>query len=312
MKKSWPILSYEKGKPTYETLQLWTQILGKIKLAALPWINHSWNCTLHITPAGLSTNTIPYINKDFQIDIDFISHQLRIVTSLGEIRDFDLGNLNVADFYKIIFEKLNELEIKIEIMTTPSEIENPIPFELDTIHTTYEVVQAANFHNALCDIQDVFMIFRRDFIGKSSPIHFFWGGFDLSLAFFSGEKAPKHPGKIPGMPDWVLQDAFSHEVSDFGFITGNEAYPEAAFYCYLYPEPKGYKEGKVEPAEAFYNEVLGQFILPYSAVQNADNPEAKLLEFLRSTYSIGAGLANWKSDLWEENRNFKNEISITI
>lgn len=312
MKKSWPILSYKKGKPTYETLQLWTQILGKIKLAALPWINHSWNCTLHINPAGLSTNTIPYINKDFQIDIDFISHQLRIVTSLGEIRDFDLRNLNVADFYKIIFEKLNELEIKIEIMTTPSEIENPIPFELDTIHTTYEVAQAANFHNALCDIQDVFMIFRRDFIGKSSPIHFFWGGFDLSLAFFSGEKAPKHPGKIPGMPDWVLQDAFSHEVSDFGFITGNEAYPEAAFYCYLYPEPKGYKEGKVEPTEAFYNEVLGQFILPYSAVQNADNPEAKLLEFLRSTYSIGAGLANWKSDLWEENRNFKNEISITI
>ena len=312
MKNSWPILSYEKGKPTYETLQLWTQILGKIKLATLPWANHSWNCTLHITALGLTTQNIPYSNKDFQIDLDLVSHQLRIVTSLGEIQDFYLHNLNVGDFYKLIFEKLNELEIKIEILTTPSEIENPIAFELDTVHKTYEVGQAVNFHKALCGIQDVFMIFRRDFIGKSSPIHFFWGGFDLSLAFFSGEKAPKHPGKMPGMPDWVLQDAFSHEVSDFGFITGNEAYPEAAFYCYLYPEPKNYKQGKVMPAEAFYNEALGQFILPYSAVQSSDNPEEKLLEFLRSTYAIGAILANWKSDLWEENRNFKNEISIII
>ncbi|PWB27190.1 DUF5996 family protein [Flavobacterium sp. HTF] len=308
MKKSWPILSYEKGKPTYETLQLWTQILGKIKLATLPWANHSWNSTLHITPTGLSTQNIPYANKDFQIDLDLLSHQLRIVTSLGEIKNFDLHHLNVADFYKLIFEKLNELEIKIEIMTTPSEIENPIPFELDTVHKTYDNSQAEKFHEALSSIQDVFMVFRRDFIGKSSPIHFFWGGFDLSLAFFSGQKAPKHPGKIPGLPDWVLQDAFSHEVSDFGFWTGTEIYPEAAFYCYLYPEPSGYKNIKVMPEEAFYNETLGQFILPYTAVQNAENPEAMLLEFLRSTYTLGTQLANWETDLWEENRNFKKAI----
>lgn len=312
MKRSWPILSYEKGRPTYETLQMWTQILGKIKLATLPWANHSWNSTLHIMPTGLSTQNIPYINKDFQIDLDFLSHQLRIVTSLGEVKEFDLHHLNVADFYQLIFEKLSQLEIKIEIMTTPSEVEKAIAFELDTVHRTYKVDQISNFHNSLRNIQDVFMIFRRDFIGKSSPIHFFWGGFDLSLAFFSGEKAPKHPGKVPGLPNWVLQDAFSHEVTDFGFISGNELYPEAAFYCYLYPEPKGYKEAKVKPAEAFYSEVLGQYILPYSAVQNADTPEEKLLEFLRSTYTIGASLANWKSDLWEEDRSFNKENSIII
>ena len=242
MKKSWPVLSYEKGRPTYETLQLWMQILGKIKLAALPWANHSWNCTLHISPTGLSTQNISYLDKVFQIDLDLITHQLRIVSNLGETRDFALQHLNVAGFYKLIFEKLRELDIIIEIMTTPSEIENPIPFELDNVHGTYEVLQAVNFHKALCNIQDVFMIFRGDFIGKSSPIHFFWGGFDLSLAFFSGEKAPSHPGKMPGMPNWVLQDAFSHEVSDFGFITGNQTYPHAAFYFYIYPEPVGYKE----------------------------------------------------------------------
>jgi len=301
MKSQWPELSYPKGKSTYETLQLWTQIVGKIKLATLPWVNHSWNITLHITPTGLSTQTIPYQEQHFQIDFDFIVHQLKITSTKGEVKQFALNNLSVADFYKKIFELLRELEIDLEINTMPSEIFGKItPFELDTEHAGYDPEQASAFHQALLNIQDVFMLFRTKFTGKASPIHFFWGGFDLALAFFSGRKAPKHPGKVPGMPDWVLQDAYSSEVSDAGFWTGSETLPEAAFYCYLYPEPEGYKEANVSPPEAYYNQTLGEFILSYASVQKAADPQAKLLEFLESTYAIGSELAKWNEELFEQ------------
>jgi len=301
IKKNWPVLSYENGKRTYETLQLWTQIAGKIKLATLPWANHSWNITLHITPYGLSTQSMPYKDIDFQIDFNFLIHKLKISTSTGQTREFDLHGLSVAAFYERIFALLESLGIELSIMTAPSEIENPIPFEMDNVHASYDENHVTAFHQALLSIQDLFMVFRCGFNGKASPIHFFWGGFDLALAFFSGRKAPKHPGKIPGLPDWVLQDAYSHELMDFGFWTGSEAFPEAAFYCYLYPEPKGYAAGKIGPSEAYYNPSLGEYILPYSAVQNADDPEQKLLEFLRSTYEVGADLAEWDSDLFEGN-----------
>jgi len=300
MKNKWPVLSYQDGKSTYETVQLWTQILGKIKLATLPWANHSWNTTLHIVPTGLTTESMPYEDKNFQIDLDFISHELRIVTSDGETIEFDLAHLSVADFYGKIFKQLKSLDINLSIRTIPSEIENPIPFEQDDVHATYDEQEAGAFHSALLSIQNVFMEFRKDFTGKASPIHFFWGGFDLALAFFSGRKAPRHPGKIPGLPDWVLQDAYSHELSDFGFWTGNEAFPEAAFYCYLYPEPAGYKEAGVAPLDAYYNKDMGEFILPYAKVRKSEDPEKMLLDFLRSTYAIGARLANWDKDLWKE------------
>ena len=301
MKNQWPALSYESGKSTYETLQLWTQIVGKIKLATLPWVNHSWNVTLHITPTGLSTQTIPYQDQHFQIDFDFIVHQLKITSTKAGSKQFELKNLSVADFYKQIFLLLNEFEINLTINTSPSEIFGKVtPFELDTEHAGYDADQASAFHQALLNIQDVFMLFRTRFTGKASPIHFFWGGFDLALAFFSGRKAPKHPGKVPGMPDWVLQDAYSSEVSDSGFWTGSETLPEAAFYCYLYPEPEGYKNADVSPPEAYYNQTMGEFILPYASVQQSDDPQAKLLEFLESTYAIGAGLADWNQDLWAQ------------
>ena len=301
MKNQWPVLSYESGKSTYETLQLWTQIVGKIKLATLPWVNHSWNITLHITPTGLSTQTIPYQDQHFQIDFDFIVHQLKITSTKAGSKQFELKNLSVADFYKQIFLLLNEFEINLTINTSPSEIFGKVtPFELDTEHAGYDADQASAFHQALLNIQDVFMLFRTRFTGKASPIHFFWGGFDLALAFFSGRKAPKHPGKVPGMPDWVLQDAYSSEVSDSGFWTGSETLPEAAFYCYLYPEPEGYKNADVSPPEAYYNQTMGEFILPYASVQQSDDPQAKLLEFLESTYTIGAGLADWNKDLWAQ------------
>jgi hypothetical protein len=297
--QQWPVLSYENGKDTYNTLHMWTQIVGKIKLATLPWVNHSWHVTLHITPYGLTTDIIPFKDRSFQIDFDFIEHQLKIITSEGELRKFDLKGISVADFYKKIFEVLRDLKIDLKIKPVPVELPNPIPFEKDTVHSTYDEQQVHSFHKALLNIQDVFMQFRSEFKGKCSPIHFFWGSFDLALSFFSGRKAPKHPGGVPGLPDWVAEESYCREVSSCGFWTGNEAFAEAAFYCYLYPEPEGYKTAKVDPQETNYNTTLGEFILPYSAIQQSQEPEKKLLEFLRSTYHAGADLANWDRAILE-------------
>jgi hypothetical protein len=299
MQQQWPELSYQKGKPTFDTLHMFTQIVGKIKLATLPWVNHSWHVTLHITPAGLTTHTMPFKNKNFQIDFDFIEHQLRITTDKNESASFGMHGISVAEFYKKIFELLNDLEIHVKINPVPVELANPVPFEEDTIHATYDFGQVTAFHAALLKIQEVFMEFRSGFKGKSSPIHFFWGGFDLALSFFSGRRAPKHAGGVPGMPDWVAEEAYCREVSSAGFWTGNETFPEAAFYCYLYPEPDGYKTAKIQPAGAYYNTTLGEFILPYSEVQQSEDPAELLLEFLKSTYKTGAGLANWDRELLE-------------
>jgi hypothetical protein len=299
MQSTWPVLSYEKGKDTYDTLQMWTQIVGKIKLATLPWVNHSWHITLHITSRGLTTQPMPYENQNFQIDFDFIDHKLKIITSNGELRSFDLHGISVAVFYEKIFASLDELNIHVNIKPVPVELANPIPFKEDTVHATYDETQVKAFNEALRRIQDVFMIFRGEFKGKCSPIHFFWGGFDLALSFFSGRKAPKHPGGIPGMPDWVAEEAYCREVSSSGFWTGNDSLPEPAFYCYLYPEPNGYKTAKILPEEASYNTTLGEFILPYAAVQASADPEKKLLDFLTSTYHAGADLAKWDRDLLE-------------
>lgn len=300
MQLQWPVLSYEKGKATYETLQLWTQIVGKIKLVTLPWVNHSWHITLHITPTGLTTQVIPYIDKNFQIDFDFIEHQLKIITGDGTLRKFGLHGISVADFYKKIFEILDDLKIDVKIWPVPVELADPIPFKKDTVHATYDEEQVRAFHRALLFIQDVFMKFRGEFKGKCSPIHFFWGGFDLALSFFSGRRAPKHPGGIPGMPDWVAEEAYCREVSSAGFWTGNDSLPEAAFYCYLYPEPEGYKTAKIQPKEAYYNTMLGEYLLPYSAVQQSEDPEKTLLQFLHSTYHAGAELAKWDRKILED------------
>lgn len=300
MQQAWPALSYKNGKATYDTLHMFTQIVGKIKLATLPWVNHSWHITLYITPTGLATHNMPYKNENFQVDFNFIEHQLRITTDKGELRKFDLYGISVADFYKKIFEALDDLGIEVKIKPVPVELANPIPFNEDTIHATYDKDQVTAFHNALLKIQDVFMEFRSGFKGKCSPIHFFWGGFDLALSFFSGRRAPKHPGGVPGMPDWVAEEAYCREVSSAGFWTGNDTFPEPAFYCYLYPEPDGYKTAKVQPAAAYYNTTLGEFILPYSEVQQSENPVKALLEFLKSTYGAGADLAKWDREILED------------
>jgi len=299
MQNNWPVLSYKKGKDTYDTLHMWTQIVGKIKLETLPWVNHSWHITLHITPSGLSTQMMPYKDENFQVDFDFVKHELRTSTSRGEERSFDLHNCSVADFYQKIFEQLHDLNIDIKINPKPVELEHPILFDQDTVHATYDNEQAMAFHKALLKIDHVFLQFRSGFRGKSSPVHFFWGSFDLALSFFSGRKAPKHPGGVPGLANWVAEEAYCREVSSCGFWTGNEALPEASFYCYLYPAPEGYNKAQPQPAEAYFNEKSGEFILPYAAVQQSENPEKTLLEFLNSTYGIGADLAKWDRTILE-------------
>lgn len=300
MQKEWPVLSYEKGKKTYDTLHMWTQIIGKIKLATLPWMNHSWNVTLHITTSGLSTMNLPFKKKHFQIEFDFIAHQLKVNTSLGEFRAFDLQGISVADFYHKVFKILEDLEIQLKIKPIPVELVSPIPFEQDYTHATYDVVQVRAFHQALLFMQDSFTKFRCGFKGKCSPVHFFWGSFDLAVSRFSGRRAPKHPGGIPNLPDWVAEEAYSHEVYSCGFWTGSEALPEPSFYSYLYPEPAGYKNAEVKPTEAYYHKTLREFILPYDVVQRAHDPGGVLQEFLESTYDAGANLSNWNREPLEE------------
>lgn len=293
MEKKWPVLSYKDGKDTYETLHMCTQIVGKIKLATMPWMNHSWHITLHVTPSGLTTMSMPYKRHHFQIDFDFISHQLKISTSQGEHRAFDLHGISVAAFYREIFGLLDALQMDIKIMPVPAEIVDPIPFQQDTVHATYDTGQVTALHKSLLYIQDIFTRFRCGFKGKCSPVHFFWGSFDLAVSRFSGRRAPRHPGGIPHLPDWVAEEAYSHEVASSGFWPGSEAFPEAAFYSYLYPEPDGYKKAEVQPGEAYYHETLREFILPYKAVQQAADPAGTLLAFLHSTYNSGADLADW-------------------
>lgn len=299
MENQWPALSYDKGKDTYATVHMWTQIVGKIKLAVTPWINHSWHITQHLTPTGLSTLDMPYKNKNFKIDFDFINHKLKVITSEGELRDFDLEGNSVADFYRKIFEVLKDLEIDVKIYSTPVEMENPIPFEKDTVNATYDKTQAQALHQALLKAQNGLTHMRCDFTGKCSPVHFFWGSFDLAVSRFSGRRAPRHPGGIPHLADWVAEEAYSHEVASFGFWPGSEALPEAAFYAYLYPEPEGYKSAEVKPKEAYYHETLREYILPYRVAQESSNPEQVLSDFLNSTYEAAATLAKWDREALE-------------
>jgi hypothetical protein len=289
----WPELSYNDSKETFATMQLWTQIIGKIKLSKLPWINHSWHVTLMVDPTGLTSGNIPDKKQDFQLDLDLIDHQLLIKTSKGLTKKFSLINLSVAEFYKKIISSLGELNINVKINPIPSEIENAIPFDKDTEHTVYDADAANNLHTALLRISDVFTKFRSKYIGKNSPVHFFWGGFDLAVSRFSGRTAPKHPGGIPNLPDRVAEEAYSHEVSSCGFWTGNELVPYPAFYSYIYPEPAGFDAVNVKPEDAFYHKELREFILPYELVIKSDNPENTLLEFMQSTYESAANLAKW-------------------
>jgi hypothetical protein len=292
MKSEWPELSYNDAKDTYETLHLFTQIIGKIKLAKLPWINHSWHVTLLVTTSGLTVTDLPDRNKNFRMDFDFIQHKLIVKTSDGDIRQIDLPGISVAMFYSNVIKALNQLDIDVKINTTPNEIEHPIPFNKDNLHTTYIPKHVENLHNALLKMNNVFTEFRSGFIGKCSPVHFFWGSFDLAVTRFSGREAPRHPGGVPHLPDRVAVEAYSHELSSAGFWPGSEPVPFAAFYSYAYPEPEDYRYSAISEG-AYYDSNMREFILPYEVVQKSYNPSQVLMDFLQSTYDAAAESGKW-------------------
>ncbi len=295
----WPKLPLDQWQDTYETLHLWSQIVGKIRLSQMPWINHSWHVPFYVTARGLTTSFIPYGTRAFEIDFDFSDHRMHITTSEGERRSFNLMAMSVADFYRKIMRTLSELDIEARIWPMPVEIPDPIQsFPENEEQAAYDPKMVGRFWRALLQMHRVFTDFRARFIGKGSPVHFFWGAFDLAVTRFSGRTAPKHPGGVPNCADWVMEEAYSHEVSSAGFWPG-AGLGEAAFYAYAYPEPEGFSEYLVRPEEVYYHKELGEFILPYEAVRTAGEPDTMLLDFLQSTYEAAAELAGWDRNALE-------------
>ncbi len=289
----WPDLPLPAWNDTCETLHRWTQIVGKVRLASTPLVNHWWNVTLRVNSRGLVAPANIHSARTFDIVFDFVEHQLRIAASDGRTESLALRPMSVADFYAAFMQRLRRLEIDVHIWTTPSEIENAVPFDQDRAHAQYDPEYALRFQAALVQAARVMSEFRARFIGKASPVHFFWGSFDLAATRFSGRTAPPPKAVTPNVAAWVMAEAYSHEVSSCGFWPGNGGYGRAAFYVYAYPEPAGYGDARLRTAEAFYDNNLGQFILPYDAVRRARDPDALLLGFLQETYDAAADLAKW-------------------
>jgi hypothetical protein len=296
----WPALPFAKWQDTALTLHMWTQIVGKIRLTLSPWTNHSWHVTFYLTSRGLTTSPIPYGTRTFEISFDFIDHQLRIDTSDGERQTIELKPRSVADFYRAVMKCLQELGLSVTINKVPNEIVNPIPFDEDNEHCLYDSEYANRFWRVLVQSDRVFKEFRSRFCGKCSPVHFFWGSFDLAVTRFSGRPAPPHPGGIPHLPDAITREAYSQEVSSLGFWPGNAASPTPIFYSYAYPEPPGFAEAKVEPPVAFYESKLREFILPYEAVRTAERPDEFLLDFAQSAYDAASKLGKWDREALQE------------
>ena len=288
----WPDLSYPAWRDTAATLRLWTQIVGKVRLVLSPWVNHSWQVPLYVTPRGLTTTPIPVGNEILDLEFDFLSHQLIARISRGEVRTLSLEPQTVAHFYRRVMDLLDGIGVAVAIHEMPNEVENPLRFSIDQVHGSYDADAAHAFWRALVQADRIFKIFRSGFIGKASPVHFFWGSFDLAVTRFSGRKAPLHRGGIPGLPDAVTREAYSHEVSSAGFWPGNDAFPRAAFFSYAYPEPAGFRDRPASPG-AYFDTNLGEFILPYDAVRTAGEPDALLLKFLSSTYEAAAETGGW-------------------
>lgn len=293
VKDRWPELPYAAWRDTLETLHLWTQIVGKIRLAQTPWLNHSWHVTLYVTARGLTTSPLPYDRRQFQIDFDFIDHVLRIASSDGAGRSVELRPMSVATFYSAVMDALRDLGFHVRVNEMPNEIVDPIRFGEDRTHASYQPEYAHRCWMILASSTRVFDLFRTGFIGKCSPVHFFWGAFDLAVTRFSGRTAPLHPGGVPNLPDTVAREAYSHEVSSAGFWPGGGGIDHPAFYSYAYPAPDGFGEAEVRPGEAFFHVDLGEFILPYDAVRTAKSPDDTLMEFLQSTYDAAASNGGW-------------------
>jgi hypothetical protein len=288
----WPDLAYASWRGTAETLQLWTQIVGKVRLKLTPWLNHGWQVPLYVTARGLGTSPIPVGHEILEIEFDFISHSLVARTSRGGDGSLPLEPQTVADFHRRAIDLLNRLGVAVTINEMPNEVPNPIRFSQDRSHASYDPAAAHSFWRVLVQVDRVFKLFRSGFLGKASPVHFFWGSFDLAVTRFSGRAAPRHPGGVPGLPDAVTREAYSHEVSSAGFWPGNAAFPQAAFYSYAYPEPPDFRHRPVSPGARF-DETLGEFVLPYDRVRAAADPDAVLLDFLTTTYVAAAEAGGW-------------------
>jgi hypothetical protein len=289
----WPELPWEAWQETAATLHMWTQIVGKVRLRQMPWINHSWHVTLYVSPSGLTTSAIPYGDRLFQVDFDFVRHRLAITTSDARSRSLPLEPQTTADFYASFMTALRELGLEVRISARPNEVEPAIPFAQDREHASYDGDAVHRFWRALVQVDRVFTRFRAGFRGKTSPSHFFWGSFDLAVTRFSGRRAPDHPGGYPNMPLDVMREAYSHEVSSAGFWPGGQQMPYPIFYAYAYPTPAGFSDAEVRPEAAGWNAELGEFVLPYEEVRQATSSERALMDFLESTYAATARLADW-------------------
>jgi Family of unknown function (DUF5996) len=284
----WPSLRLDSWKDTYATLHMWTQIVGKVRLNLTPLLNHWWNVALYVTVRGLGTSRIPYGEGSFELWFDFLDHQLKLETSEGVLKTLPLAPRSVADFYQEFRNMLRSAGIAVQIWRMPVEIPNPIPFDQDRAHASYDRESVEKFWRILLSVDSVFNEFRSGFIGKSSPVHFFWGSFDLAVSRFSGHRAPERPGA-----DAIMREAYSHEVSSVGFWPGRTDVLDAAFYSYTVPEPQGFKEARLRPEAAFYHKELGEFVLMYEDIRRAQSPSTALLDFCQSTYEAGASLGNW-------------------
>jgi hypothetical protein len=291
----WPELPLAAWRDTRDTLHRWTQVVGKIRLALTPWLNHSWHVALYVTARGLTTSPMPCKSGSLEIEFDFTEHVVWLRLSNGNVRKVAMRPVSVAAFYVEMGIALTALGLVVTINPMPSEIPGAIPFDEDDVHKSYDPQYAYRFFRVLTSAHEVMSHFRTAFLGKASPVHFFWGSFDLAVTRFSGRPAPRHPGGVPHLPDAVAQEAYSHEVSSAGFWTGGGGGPvaDAAFYSYAYPAPEGFSGAKVKPADAAWSKDLGEFLLPYATMRQAGDPDAALMDFLQSTYAAAADLAKW-------------------
>jgi hypothetical protein len=295
----WPVLNFTEMQDTLETLHQWLQIVGKIRLRTMPWQNHSWHAALYVTSNGYSTYGIPYQGRVFQIDFDFKKHQLVLQCSNAETLTMELRSRTVADFYAELREKLTALGIDVKIHARPNEMEPAIPFAENTVNKTYNPDSATALWQSMLKVNAVFAQFRSEFVGKASPVHLFWGAFDLAVTRFSGNPGPLHQGGMPNMPLDVMQEAYSQEVSSAGFWPGSKDAPQPVFYAYAYPGTPAFGEQPVSPKEAFYHAEMGEFFLKYDDVQSAENPEKVLMEFLQTTYEAATNTSDWDREKLE-------------
>ena len=298
----WPDLPLAAWADTCATLHLWTQIVGKVRMAHAPMVNHWWQVTLYVTSRGLATSPIPYGGRSFEIAFDFIEHAMIIQTSDGARETLALRPCSVADFYRELMGRLRALGIAAHIWTMPCEIVDAVPFDIDRQHAAYDPDSAQKFWRILLQADRLFKAFRADFLGKVSPVHFFWGSFDLAVTRFSGRRAPEMAKGAPNTAPWVMAEAYSHEVSSCGFWPGNSVFGKPAFFSYAYPEPQGFANASAGTPAAFHDKNLGQFLLPYDDVRNSDAPDTMVMDFLRATYRAAADLGGWDRAALERGR----------